>query len=320
MNRIKQLRTEKSFSLRDLANDFSAFLDQHGKKPITNVTISRWENEKNSPTAEMWGLLADYFGVSVDYLQGAWSEKDVFDLMSSSLLDNYERIFEMAKEYEGEGNEFDFFQSIDLNFWDIDIDDATTFSGDDVEEIEKKQWSYVKEMRSNNSESLAFDMLRFVYFQGYCRNLYTKEHLEDIKTTSESTTLSDGEKAYRLDIKGYPEMKGYEHVERFINGFLKFSNNEGRASFLDYFFSEFDDNNILENNVVMGKMMQGKVSSKTMALALVSTLEKAILNFDAIASRQRCRYISKKYRELQTTCCELQKENDRLKAELASKR
>ena len=68
MNRIKQLRTEKSLSLRDLAKDFSAFLDQHGKKPITNVTISRWENEKNSPTAEMWGLLADYFGVSVDYL------------------------------------------------------------------------------------------------------------------------------------------------------------------------------------------------------------------------------------------------------------
>ena len=46
MNRIKQLRTEKSFSLRDLAKGFSAFLSQHGKKPITNVTISRWENEK----------------------------------------------------------------------------------------------------------------------------------------------------------------------------------------------------------------------------------------------------------------------------------
>ena len=70
MNRIKQLRTEKGFTLRDLAKDFSTFLDQHGKKPITNVTISRWENEKNSPTAEMWGLLADYFGVSVDFLKG----------------------------------------------------------------------------------------------------------------------------------------------------------------------------------------------------------------------------------------------------------
>lgn len=70
MNRIKQLRAEKGFSLRDLAEDFSMFLGQHGKKPITNVTISRWEKEKNSPTAEMWGLLADYFGVSVDYLKG----------------------------------------------------------------------------------------------------------------------------------------------------------------------------------------------------------------------------------------------------------
>ena len=56
--------------MRDLAKDFSKFLDQHGKKLITNITISRWENEKNSPTAEMWGLLANYFGVSIDYLKG----------------------------------------------------------------------------------------------------------------------------------------------------------------------------------------------------------------------------------------------------------
>lgn len=318
MNRIKQLRHEKQLTVREMAVDFSIFLVDHGKKPVTNVTISRWENEKNSPPKETYELLADYFGVSVDYLQGAWSKKEVLELMSSSLLDNYERIFEMAKEYEGEGDEFDFFQSIDLNFWSND--DATVFAGDDVEEIEKREWSYVKEMRSNYSESLSFDLLRFVYFQGYCRNLYTKEHLEDIKTTSESTTLSDGEKTYRLDIKGYPETKGYEHVERFINGFLKFSNNEGRASFLDYFFNEFDSNDILENNVVMEKMMQGKVSSETMALALISALEKAILNFDAIASGRRYRYISKKYRELQAVCYGLLKENDRLKAELASKR
>ena len=317
MNRIKQLRHEKQLTVREMAIDFSGFLVDHGKKPVTNVTISRWENEKNSPPKETYGLLASYFGVSVDYLQGAWSKKEVLELMSSSLLDNYERIFEMAKEYMGEGEEFYFFQTIDLNSWSND--DATIYAGDDVDEIEKREWFYVKEMRSNYSESLSFDLLRFVYFQGYCRNLYTKEHLEDIKTTSESTTLSDGEKSYRLDIKGYPEMKGYEHVERFINGFLKFSNNEGRASFLDYFFSEFDSNDILENNVVMEKMMQGKVSSETMILALVSALEKAILNFEAIASGRRYRYISKKYRELQTTCYELQKENDRLKAELASK-
>lgn len=318
MNRIKQLRKEKGLTLQQVADDLTAALTKQGKRHIAKSTVLRWENEENSPTAEMWGLLADYFGVSVDYLQGAWSKKEVLELMSSSLLDNYERIFEMAKEYEGEGNEFDFFQSIDLNFWGND--DETVFAGDDVEKIKKREWSYIKEMRSNYSESLAFYLLRFVYFQGYCRNLYTKEHLEDIKATSESTTLSDGEKTYRLDIKGYPEMKGYEHVERFINGFLKFSNNEGRASFLDYFFSEFDSNDVLENNVVMEKMMQGKVSSETMTLALVSALEKAILNFEAIASGRRYRYISKKYRELQVACYGLLKENDRLKAELASKR
>lgn len=127
MNRIKQLRKEKGLTLQQVADDLTARLSKakfdlqqfseggsskQGKKPIAKSTVLRWENEKNSPTAEMWGMLADYFGVSVDYLQGAWSEKEVLELMSSSLLDNYKRIFEMAREYY---DEHFFFNDIDLD-------------------------------------------------------------------------------------------------------------------------------------------------------------------------------------------------------------
>lgn len=68
MNRIKQLRKSKGLTLQQVADDLTA--SKQGKKPIAKSTVLRWENEKNSPTAEMWGLLADYFGVSVDFLKG----------------------------------------------------------------------------------------------------------------------------------------------------------------------------------------------------------------------------------------------------------
>lgn len=70
MNRIKQLRKEKGLTLQQVADDLTAALTKQGERHIAKSTVLRWENEKNSPTAEMWGLLADYFGVSVDFLKG----------------------------------------------------------------------------------------------------------------------------------------------------------------------------------------------------------------------------------------------------------
>ena len=43
---------------------------QRGIKKITFGTASRWENRLNQPTEAMWQALADYFNVSVPYLQG----------------------------------------------------------------------------------------------------------------------------------------------------------------------------------------------------------------------------------------------------------
>lgn len=321
MNRIKQLRTEKSLSLRDLAKDFSAFLDQHGKKPITNVTISRWENEKNSPTAEMWGLLADYFGVSVDYLQGAWSRKEVLELMSSSLLDNYDRIYEMALEYGGDGNEWRFLDETSLGSTYALVTDI--FGG--VAKLERSipETKLIDELRTKYFEGLAFAVLQFVYYRGFCHNYHTGAHFAYDSKIKADDTLNADEKNISLHVKSYPVIKGFENVHRFMMSFWRKRSTEERLTFLDDFFHEYEDNSILED-VVVNKIMQEKAPADTMALVLTSVIYSATSSFmDAINSEHDVftfNRLEQQYKELSNEFDELQKENDRLKAELASKR
>lgn len=61
MNRIKQLRLAKKLTLVELSK----------KVQIPNNTLSQYENEKRKPKIETWQKLANYFNVSVPYLQGA---------------------------------------------------------------------------------------------------------------------------------------------------------------------------------------------------------------------------------------------------------
>lgn len=103
--------------------------------------------------------LSGNFGVSVDYLQGAWSKKEVLELMSSSLLDNYERIFEMAREYY---DEYFFFNDIDLDIFSEEDGRLYEVPGT-FEETEWKNWIYTKEIRENDYMSLAFVILRCVF-------------------------------------------------------------------------------------------------------------------------------------------------------------
>lgn len=67
MNRLKELRKEKKLTLVELSK----------KVQIPNNTLSQYENEKRNPKPETWQALADYFGVSIPYLQGKTSYKDL---------------------------------------------------------------------------------------------------------------------------------------------------------------------------------------------------------------------------------------------------
>lgn len=65
-NRIRELRAERNLSLMQLEQDVG----------ISYFTLRRYELEDTEPKLETWQKLADYFGVSVGYLQGI---EDKFD-------------------------------------------------------------------------------------------------------------------------------------------------------------------------------------------------------------------------------------------------
>ena len=59
-NRIKELRTKHNYTLDDMEE----------KTGIKRGTYSNYENGKTEAKLETWQELADYFNVSVPYLQG----------------------------------------------------------------------------------------------------------------------------------------------------------------------------------------------------------------------------------------------------------
>lgn len=60
MNRIKEIRLQKKVSQKDLAEAID----------ITRQAISLYEKNLRTPSPKVWQALADFFDVSVPYLQG----------------------------------------------------------------------------------------------------------------------------------------------------------------------------------------------------------------------------------------------------------
>ena len=58
--RLKDLREEKGLSLSQLAREIG----------VSHVAILRWENNTRIPNIESLKILANYFGVTTDYLLG----------------------------------------------------------------------------------------------------------------------------------------------------------------------------------------------------------------------------------------------------------
>ena len=79
--RLKELREERELSQWDVANGI-----QTGQR-----NIGRWENEEVQPTADFIIKLADFFGVSTDYLLGRSDDFGNINIQSSeSTLSNDE--------------------------------------------------------------------------------------------------------------------------------------------------------------------------------------------------------------------------------------
>lgn len=62
MNRLKELRQKNGLTLRELGKKVS----------MHDNTLSQYETGKRNPSLKIWQQLADFYGVSVPYLQGRY--------------------------------------------------------------------------------------------------------------------------------------------------------------------------------------------------------------------------------------------------------
>ena len=65
MNRIKELRTKKHLTLEELGEQLGM-----PNSTLSQYILIQYETGEREPKLETWQALADYFNVSVPYLQG----------------------------------------------------------------------------------------------------------------------------------------------------------------------------------------------------------------------------------------------------------
>lgn len=129
-NRIKELRNKKGLSQAQLADELG----------ISNQIISFYENDKREPKIEMWQKLADFFGVSVPYLQdNTFSKTDIFRIMS--------------KEYVSPSSDPFWCSEIDAHLFIIGENDLSdTFTKDEIKNF------------TSDVEKFFKDNFQFVFF------------------------------------------------------------------------------------------------------------------------------------------------------------
>lgn len=91
MNRIKELRKKADISIDQLSLE----LKEKGIN-ISASAISKYEREQRKPKIETWQKLADFFGVSVPYLQGidnepssGYSKEYIYKCLSDAYKENW---------------------------------------------------------------------------------------------------------------------------------------------------------------------------------------------------------------------------------------
>ena len=92
MNKLKELRKEKKLTLRELSHNTG----------ISFGALGNYEKERREPSHETWQKLADFFGVSVLYLQGKAKTLEQTELDLQYLKDtvkiNYSEINVLDKQ------------------------------------------------------------------------------------------------------------------------------------------------------------------------------------------------------------------------------
>lgn len=84
MNRLKELRKQKSLTLDEIAQETG----------VKRGTYNNYENGKTNPKPEIWVKLAKYFDVPIPYLQGqGWSKKHALESLAIIYASYYDSDF-----------------------------------------------------------------------------------------------------------------------------------------------------------------------------------------------------------------------------------
>lgn len=308
-NRIKQLRKENGLTLKELSREVG----------IPASTISQYENERRKIPGSAVKTLSTFFGVPEDYILGAWSKKEILELMSSSLLDNYERLIELDREFkkmyeDGPFQNSGLFGSMSL------ITEPTPWGyiskKGSLESRTAQERAIQKEILSNDYMALAFSIISLIYFDSAFGNSFL-EH-------------EGNSKANRYELAN-------EKVNDLMSSLTKSVSQNTKKDFLKSYFQKRCFKSVL-SSLVVRKLMAEKVIPETMALVLVNSIEGEILEIEIRVYRKKelneiqlpdeteshstddIDDLLQENNLLHDRIDELQKENDRLKAELASKR
>lgn len=89
--KFKELRKSKALKQGEIAEIFNT----------DRSTIGKWEQGRSTPTVEMLTVIADYFGVSVDYLLGRETEETLEQkepINTDGLSDNKKALLTFAEK------------------------------------------------------------------------------------------------------------------------------------------------------------------------------------------------------------------------------
>ena len=158
MNRIKEVRKKKGLSLQQVADAVG----------VGNNTISRYETGKREPKLETWQALANFFDVTVPYLQGiddkpntGYSKDYIYKQLDDAYKEPYTKDYEIEPPFTNpvlsakeeiekycEQNKISIPKDTDLDFWktnfnfifkDKSVNRLLTtkdrYSNDDIKEI-----------------------------------------------------------------------------------------------------------------------------------------------------------------------------------------
>lgn len=158
MNRIKEVRKKKGLSLQQVADAVG----------VGNNTISRYETGKREPKLETWQALANFFDVTVPYLQGiddkpntGYSKDYIYKQLDDAYKEDYLLTFELEPPFTSpfisardeiknycKQNKINIPQDTDLDFWKANFNfifkdksvnrlltTKDSYSDDDIKEI-----------------------------------------------------------------------------------------------------------------------------------------------------------------------------------------